>query len=198
MAVSAETVKSLRDKTGAGILDCKEALQASGGDFEIAIDFLRKKGLASAQKRASRATSAGRVGSYIHAGGKIGVLIEVNCETDFVAKTEDFQELVKNLSMQVAAANPTYVRREEVSEKEIEKEKAIYISQAKDSGKPEKVLEKIAEGKLEKFYESVCLMEQAYVKDADKSIKDIVNAVIAKTGENIGIKRFVRFQLGEN
>jgi len=198
MSVSAEAVKSLREKTGVGILDCKEALQASGGDFENAIEFLRKKGLASAQKRASRATSAGQVGSYIHAGGKIGVLIEVNCETDFVAKTDEFQELVKNLSMQVAAANPTYVRREDVSEKEIEKEKTIYISQAKDSGKPEKIFEKIAAGKLEKFYESVCLMEQAYVKDADKSIKDIIDAVIAKIGENISIKRFVRFQLGEN
>ncbi len=198
MSVSAETVKSLRDKTGAGILDCKEALQESNGDFEKAIDFLRKKGLASAQKRASRATSAGQVGSYIHAGGKIGVLIEVNCETDFVGKTEDFLELVKDLSMQVAAANPKYVRRDEVPEAEVNKEKDIYISQAKDSGKPEKILEKIATGRLEKFFESVCLMDQVYIKDGDKTVKDIVDSVIAKVGENISVKRFVRFQLGEN
>ncbi|RMF95772.1 MAG: translation elongation factor Ts [Candidatus Schekmanbacteria bacterium] len=198
MSISAESVKSLREKTGAGILDCKEALQSTNGDFEKAIEYLRKKGIAAAQKRSSRATSAGSIGSYIHAGGKIGVLIEVNCETDFVAKTDDFQELVKNLSMQVAAANPKYVSRDDVPQEEIEREKEIYISQAKDSGKPEKVLEKIAAGKLEKFYESVCLMEQSYIKDADKSVKDLVDSVIAKVGENITVKRFVRFQLGEN
>lgn len=197
MAVSASTVKELREKTGAGMLDCKEALESSGGDFEKAIEFLRKKGLASAQKRSARATSNGLVGSYIHAGGKIGVLMEVNCETDFVARTEAFQELVKDLAMQVAAATPKYVKRDEVPAEELAKEKRIYIEQAKESGKPEKILEKIADGKLEKYYESVCLIDQIFIKDSEKSVKDIIDGIIAKTGENISVKRFVRFQLGE-
>ena len=197
MAVSASTVKELREKTGAGMLDCKDALENSGGDFEKAIEFLRKKGLASAQKRSARATSNGLVGSYIHAGGKIGVLIEVNCETDFVARTEAFQELVKDLAMQVAAATPRYVKRDDVPVEELAKEKRIYIEQAKESGKPEKILDKIADGKLEKYYESVCLIDQIFIKDSEKSVKDIVDGIIAKTGENISVKRFVRFQLGE-
>jgi len=197
MAVSASTVKELREKTGAGMLDCKDALENSGGDFEKAIEFLRKKGLASAQKRSARATSNGLVGSYIHAGGKIGVLIEVNCETDFVARTEAFQELVKDLAMQVAAATPRYVKRDDVPVEELAKEKRIYIEQAKESGKPEKILDKIADGKLEKYYESVCLIDQIFIKDSEKSVKDIIDGIIAKTGENISVKRFVRFQLGE-
>ncbi|MBI5375834.1 MAG: translation elongation factor Ts [Candidatus Schekmanbacteria bacterium] len=197
MAVSASTVKELREKTGAGMLDCKDALENSGGDFEKAIEFLRKKGLASAQKRSARATSNGLVGSYIHAGGKIGVLIEVNCETDFVARTEAFQELVKDLAMQIAAATPKYVKRDDVPAEELAKEKRIYIEQAKESGKPEKILDKIADGKLEKYYESVCLIDQIFIKDSEKSVKDIIDGIIAKTGENISVKRFVRFQLGE-
>jgi elongation factor Ts len=199
MSISAADVKTLRERTGAGMMDCKKALTESGGDMEKAIDALRKKGLSQAAKKADRITSEGLVGSYIHAGGKIGVLIEVNCETDFVAKTPDFQELVKDLSMHIAAANPKYVRREEVDPSELARERDIYIDQARASGKPENILEKIVEGKLDKFYGDVCLLDQVFVKDPDgkQKVKDLITEKIAKIGENISVRRFARYQLGE-
>jgi len=192
-------IKSLREKTGAGIMDCKTALQASEGDITKAVDFLRKKGLATATKKSGRATDEGSIGSYIHFGGKIGVLVEVNCETDFVARNPEFQTLVKDLSMQVAGANPVplYVRKEEVPEEVIEHERAIYKAQAAESKKPEAVIEKIAEGKINKFLQSVCLMEQPYLKDPDLKIADLIAQTIAKVGENIQVRRFVRYELGE-
>ncbi|MCP4105499.1 MAG: translation elongation factor Ts [Desulfobacteraceae bacterium] len=195
--ISAAMVKQLREKTGAGMMDCKEALSECGGDMEKAVDFLRKKGLATAQKRAGRAMSQGVVESYIHMGGKIGVLAEVNCETDFVAKTDDFKEFVKNIAMHIAAASPLGITSEDVPEDVVDKEKEIYRAQALEMGKPEKMLDKIAEGKLEKFFKDNCLMNQQYVKDTNLSIADYLNEVIAKTGENIIVKRFARFQLGE-
>jgi len=199
MSVSALDVKDLREKTGAGMMDCKKALTESGGDMEKAIDILRKKGLSAAAKKADRVASEGVVGSYIHAGGKIGVLLEVNCETDFVAKTDEFQQLVKDICMHIAAANPSYVRREEVPAAELDREKDIYRDQAKASGKPENILDKIVEGKLEKFYGDVCLLDQIFVKDPDgkKKIKDIITEKVAKIGENISVRRFSRYQLGE-
>ncbi len=197
MNITSELVKALRDKTQAGMMDCKEALKEADGNMEKAVDYLRKKGLATAQKRAGRATSQGQVGSYIHAGGKIGVLIEVNCETDFVGRTEQFGELVHNLAMHVAAANPVCVRREEMPAELLEKEKEIYRAQAKETGKPEKVIEKIVEGKVEKFFKEACLMEQAYVKNPDITITDLLNEKLAQIGENITIRRFARYQLGE-
>jgi elongation factor Ts len=195
--ITSELVKALRDKTQAGMMDCKEALKEADGDMEKAVDCLRKKGLATAQKRAGRATSQGQVASYIHAGGKIGVLIEVNCETDFVGRTEQFGELVHNLAMHVAAANPVCVRREEMPAELLEKEKEIYRAQAKETGKPEKVIEKIVEGKVDKFFKEACLMEQAYVKNPDITITDLLNEKLAQIGENITIRRFTRYQLGE-
>lgn len=197
MNITSEMVKTLREKTQAGMMDCKEALKASDGDMEKAVEYLRKKGLATAQKRAGRTTSQGQVGSYIHAGGKIGVLVEVNCETDFVARTDPFGELVHNLAMHIAAANPICVRREEFPADLLQKEREIYLAQAKETGKPEKVLEKIVEGKLEKYFKETCLMEQAYVKNPDITIADLLNEKIAQIGESISIRRFVRFQLGE-
>lgn len=197
MNITSELVKTLRDKTLAGMMDCKEALKAADGDMEKAVDYLRKKGLATAQKRAGRTTSQGQVGSYIHAGGKIGVLVEVNCETDFVGRTEQFGELVHNLAMHIAAANPVCVRREEMPSEFLEKEKEIYRAQAKETGKPEKVIEKIVEGKVEKYFKESCLMEQSYVKNPDVSITDLINEKIAQIGESITIRRFARFQLGE-
>ncbi|MGA2193276.1 MAG: translation elongation factor Ts [Nitrospirota bacterium] len=199
MTISATDVKDLREKTGAGMMDCKKALTESGGDMEKAIDFLRKKGLSAAAKKSDRITSEGLVGSYIHAGGKIGVLVEVNCETDFVAKTPEFQDLVKDLSMQIAAASPRYVKRDEVDPAELEREKDIYRDQARQSGKPDNILDKIVEGKLEKFYSDVCLMDQLFVKDPEgkTKVKDLITAKIAKIGENISVRRFVRYQLGE-
>jgi len=197
MEISLEMVKDLRQRTGAGIVDCKTALQEAGGNIDAAIDFLRRKGLATAAKKAGRIATDGLVSSYIHAGGKMGVLLEVNCETDFVAKTEDFQTFVKNMAMQIAAANPAYIRREEVPAPVIEREKEIYRSQALDSGKPEKVIDRIVEGKMERFYSEVCLLEQTYVKDSDLTVKEVLDAMIAKVGENISIRRFCRFQLGE-
>ncbi len=196
-AISAEMVKQLREKTGAGIMDCKEALKESGADMDKATDFLRKKGLATAQKRAGRAMSEGMVESYIHMGGKMGVLLEVNCETDFVAKTDDFREFVRNIAMHIAATNPLGIKPEDVPQDVISKEKEIYRAQVLEMGKPEKMVDKIAEGKLVKFFKECCLLNQAYVKDPDKTVADYLNEVIAKTGENITIKRFVRFQLGE-
>ena len=197
MEISLEMVKDLRQRTGAGIVDCKTALQEAGGNIDAAIEFLRRKGLATAAKKAGRIATDGLVSSYIHAGGKMGVLLEVNCETDFVAKTEDFQTFVKNMAMQIAAANPAYIRREEVPAPVIEREKEIYRSQALDSGKPEKVIDRIVEGKMERFYSEVCLLEQTYVKDSDLTVKEVLDAMIAKVGENISIRRFCRFQLGE-
>lgn len=198
MGVTAEIVKELREKTGAGIMDCKTALSQSGGDMEMAIDILRQKGLSVAAKKSGRAATEGLIGSYIHMG-RIGVLVEVNCETDFVARTDDFQSLVKDLSMQIAAANPVYLRREDVPQEVIEKEKDIYRAQARESGKPESVIEKIVDGKLEKFFNETCLIEQVFVKDPEQKMKvqDLFQQNIAKLGENIVIRRFARFQLGE-
>lgn len=192
-----EFIKDLRQRTGAGVVDCKVALQEANGDIDKAIEYLRRKGLATAAKKAGRIATEGLVSSYIHAGGKIGVLVEVNCETDFVAKTEDFQNFVKNVAMQIAAANPQYVRREEIPKNVLDKEQEIYRAQALESKKPEKVIDKIVEGKLERFYSEVCLLEQTYIKDGDLTVKEVLDALIGKIGENIQIRRFSRFQLGE-
>ena len=197
MDISATMVRDLREKTGAGMMDCKKALTESGGNFEKAVDYLRQKGLATAAKRAGRVASEGRIGSYIHAGGKIGVMVEVNCETDFVAKTDDFQNFAKDLSMQIAASTPLFVRREEVPPEALEKEREIYRIQAREAGKPEKVIDKIVDGKLEKYYGEVCLLEQVFVKDTDIKIQDLLNGLIGKLGEKIEIRRFARFQVGE-
>jgi elongation factor Ts len=198
VAISAGMVKELREKTSAGIMDCKEALSASDGNINKAVDFLRKKGLATAQKRSGRATSEGIVQSYVHMGGKIGVLVEVNCETDFVAKTDDFMEFAKNIAMHIAATNPVGISPEDVPEGIVNKEKEIYFAQARETGKPENVLEKIVEGKVNKFFKENCLMNQPYVRNPDITVADLLNDVIAKIGENISIKRFARFQLGES
>ncbi len=195
--ISAAMVKELREKTGAGMMDCKKALADCGGDMEKAIDFLRKKGLATAAKRAGRATSEGTIQAYIHMGGKIGVLVEVDCETDFVAKTDDFQEFARNLAMHIAATNPVGITAEEVPAKIIEREREIYLAQAKETGKPDHILEKIVDGKMKKFFKENCLMDQAYVKDPDKTVSDYLNEMIARTGEKITIKRFARFQIGD-
>ncbi|MBW1731763.1 MAG: translation elongation factor Ts [Deltaproteobacteria bacterium] len=193
-----EQIKELREKTGVGIMDCKQALNECNGDLEKAIDFLRKKGIATAKKRGSRTTSQGQVQAYIHAGGKIGVLVEVNCETDFTGKTDDFSAFVKDLAMQIAATNPIAIDREKVPPEVLEREKEIYATQAKQTGKPEKVIEKIVEGKMKKFYSEACLLEQPFIKNPDITVQDLLNELIAKTGENIVIRRFVRFQLGES
>lgn len=197
MEISAALVKELREKTGVGMMDCKKALAETGGQIEQAIDYLRKKGIATAQKRGGRATTEGQVQSYIHAGGKIGVLVEVNSETDFTGKTPDFTEFVKNIAMQIAATNPLAVDRAGLPPAVVEREKEIYFTQAKESGKPEKVHEKIVEGKLKKFYSEVCLLEQPFVKNPDITVQDLVNDMMAKTGEHIVVRRFSRFQLGE-
>lgn len=196
MTIPAEKVKELREKTGAGMMDCKKALLETNGDFDQAIDYLRKKGIASAANRAGRATKEGAVFSYIHAGGKIGVLVEVNCETDFVARTEQFKEFVKNISMQIAAANPRWMNPEDVPADVIAKEREIFIAQMQDTGKPQAVLEKIAEGKLRKFYDENCLIKQAYVKDTDKTIENLLKETIGSLGENITVRRFTRYVLG--
>jgi elongation factor Ts len=190
-------VKDLRVKTGAGMMDCKEALAASGGDFDKAIDYLRKKGMSAATKRSSKAAKDGTITSYIHMGGKIGVMVEVNCETDFVAKTDDFQAMAKDLAMHVAAANPSYVSSNEIPDEVLDREKSIYKEQAQAEKKPEKIWDKIIEGKLKKYYEEVCLLDQKFVKNTDVTVGTLVNNMIAKTGENIIIRRFARFQLGE-
>lgn len=189
-------VKELREKSGAGIMDCKQALAENDGDMDKAVDFLRKKGLATAAKRAGRATSEGTVQSYIHMGGKIGVMVEINCETDFVAKTDDFIEFARNLAMHIAATNPVGITAEDVPENVIERERSIYRDQAVEMGKPEKMIEKIVDGKLSKFFKESCLMDQPFVRDPDKTITDYLNEVIAKTGEKVTIKRFARFQVG--
>lgn len=197
MQVSATLVKELREKTGAGILDCKEALTTTEGDLEEAVAYLRKKGLADAKKRAGRTASEGLVGSYVHMTGKIGVLVEVNSETDFVARTDEFQDLVKNIAMQIAASNPRYLKAEEIPPEDAEREKEIFRAQANESGKPEKVIEKITEGKFKKYLTEVCLLDQAYIREPEITINQLVQSVIAKLGENIEVRRFVRFQLGE-
>ena len=194
--ISAAMVKELREKSGAGIMDCKAALGECDGDLEKSIDFLRKKGIATAAKRAGRATSEGSVQSYIHMGGKIGVMVEVNCETDFVAKTDDFNEFAKNLAMHIAATNPVGIVPEDVPQSVVDREREIYKAQVLEMGKPEQMVEKIAEGKLNKFFKDSCLMNQQYVKEPDKTIADYLNEVIARTGEKITIKRFARFQIG--
>ena len=196
-AITAEMVKQLRDKTGAGMMDCKAALAESGGDMDKAIEILRKKGLASAAKRAGRATNNGLIGHYIHMGGKVGVLAEVNCETDFVARTDDFQTLAKEIAMHIAAADPKFVRREDIPANVLEKEREIYRAQFAGSGKPANVIEKIVDGKLESYYAQVCLLDQPSVRDPNVTIKQMVAAATAKTGENVTITRFVRFKLGE-
>ena len=197
MDVSASAVKELRETTGAGMMDCKKALAESGGDLQKAVDYLRQKGLAAAAKKADRRAADGAVGAYVHPGGKIGVLVEINCETDFVARTAEFQALVKDIAMQVAAANPRVVRREEVSPDELEKEKSIYRQQALETGKPEKVVERIVEGKIERFFSEICLLEQSFIKDPDKNMTNVINDAIARLGENIQIRRFARYHLGE-
>ncbi len=197
MTITTAQIKELRERTGAGIMDCKKALEKAQGNLEKAIDELRKKGLAKAKKRAGRTAKEGLVHAYIHAGGKIGVLVEVNCETDFVARTEAFQNFVKEIAMQIAATNPLVVNKEELSPKIIEREKEIYHQQALSSGKPEKIIDRIVEGKLQKFFEEACLIEQPYIRDQSIKIKDLLNELVAKTGEKIVVRRFVRFQLGE-
>jgi len=197
LEISIQSVKELREKTGVGVMDCKNALREAGGDNNKAIDILRKKGIAKSQKREGRIASEGQIQSYVHMGGKIGVLVEVNCETDFSAKTEDFTNFSKNLAMHIAATNPISISPEDLSSEIVEREKEIYSDQALQLGKPEKVVEKIVEGKLKKFYSEACLLNQAYVKDPDITIQDLLNGLKAKTGENIIIKRFIRFKLGE-
>lgn len=197
MEISASLVKELREKTGAGMMDCKKALTESSGNFEKAIDYLRKKGIASAAKKAGRMTKEGSVTAYIHGEGKVGVLVEVNCETDFVARTEQFRQFVKDLSMHVAAANPQWIRPDEIPAEIVAKEKEIAIAQMQASGKPAAVLEKIAEGKVKKFYEDHCLLHQPFVKEPSKSIDQLLKETIATLGENISIRRFARFALGE-
>lgn len=197
MSSMATLVKELRGKTGAGILDCQSALKETDSDIEKAIDLLRQRGLAAAQKKAGRETKEGVVSSYIHAGSKIGVLVEINCETDFVARNEEFQELVKDVALQIAAANPSYVKREQVAPEQVEREKAIYLAQAKELGKPAAAIEKIVQGKLEKFYQENCLLEQSFIKDPNVTITEILTQKIAKLGENISIARFMRYQLGQ-
>jgi elongation factor Ts len=197
MAIDASLVKQLRDKTGAGFMDCKKALLECEGDFEKSVDHLRAKGLALAARKAAREASEGLISAYIHGGNKIGVLLEVNCETDFVARTEEFQALVKDLSMQIAAASPRYVAREEVGEDELEREKAIYRQQAAELNKPEAVLVKIVDGKMERFYEETCLMEQAFIKEPTRRVKGLIQDAVARLGENIRVRRFVRYTVGE-
>ena len=197
MAVTAQMVKELRERTGAGMMDCKKVLVETDGDVEKAIEFLRERGLAAAAKKAGRIAAEGLVDSYIHPGGRVGVLVEVNCETDFVAKTEDYQGLVRDIAMQIAAAKPEYVKREEVSADVLEKEKAIYRAQALEEGKPEKIVDKIVQGRIEKYYKEVCLLEQPFIKDPDKTVQDVITEAIARIGENISVRRFARFERGE-
>jgi elongation factor Ts len=195
--ITAEMVKDLRERTGAGMMDCKKALTETGGDMEKAIDFLREKGLAAAAKRAGRVAAEGVVEAYIHGGGRIGVMLELNCETDFVAKTDDFKALAKDLAMQVAASNPAYVRREEVPAEVIAHEREVLKAQAMNEGKPANIAEKMVEGRIEKYYKENCLMEQPFIKDPDTTVTQLITAKIAKIGENISVRRFVRYQLGE-
>jgi len=197
MSISASQVKELRDKTGAGMMDCKKALIESDGDIEKATDYLRKKGITKAEKRAGKAANEGIIEAYIHTGGRLGVLVEINCETDFVAKTDDFKHFAKEIAMQIAATNPLVVDREQLAPEIVEKEVEIYKTQALESGKPEKIIERIAQGKLEKYYQEVCLLEQPYIRDPNTTVKDVLMETIGKIGENISIGRFVRFRLGD-
>ena len=197
MAITAQMVKELRDKTNAGMMDCKKALTENDGDMEKAADWLRQKGLSVAAKRAGREASEGQIASYIHAGGKLGVMVEVNCETDFTGKTDEFVAFAKDVAMHITATNPICISPEEMPADVLERERNIYIAQAKEQGKPEKIMDKIVEGKLKKFYSESCLLQQPFVKDTDKTIEDLLNELRAKTGENIRIRRFARFQLGE-
>ncbi|MEE9120184.1 MAG: translation elongation factor Ts [Syntrophobacteria bacterium] len=198
MQITSAMVKELREKTSAGIMDCKTALQETQGDMQKAVDYLRQKGLAVAQKRAGRTASEGIVHSYIHAGGKIGVLVEVNCETDFTARNEVFGDFVKNLAMHIAATNPLAIDREGLAQEVVAREQEIYRAQALETGKPENIVDKIAEGKLNKFYQEVCLLKQSYVRDTDITIEDLLNELRVKTGENVIVRRFIRYQLGED
>ena len=198
LTIDANTVKQLRDKTGAGMMDCKNALKESNGDLDGAVDYLRKSGAAKAEKKGSRATKEGLVYSYIHAGGRLGVMIEVNCETDFVAKTDGFVELSHNLAMQIAATNPISLDKDSVPDDVIAKEKEIYTEQAKSSGKPDNIIDKMVEGRLSKFFQENCLMEQAYIKDSDKKVADLMTETIATLGENITISKYTRFAVGES
>jgi len=197
MAITAGMVKELREITGAGMMECKKALVETDGDLQKAVDYLREKGLAAAAKKADRVAAEGAVGSYIHAGGKIGVLVEVNCETDFVAKTDDFQALVKDIAMQIAATNPTFLKREDVPSDVIAHEREVLRVQALNEGKPEAIVERMIDGRIEKFYKENCLLEQPFIKDGDQSVSDIITEKIAKIGENISVRRFTRYQLGE-
>ena len=198
MNIDARLVKSLRDKTGAGMMDCKRALLESEGDIENAIDYLRKSGITKAEKKGSRETKEGVIYSYIHAGGRLGVLIELNCETDFVAKTDGFKELAHNISMQIAATNPIAIDKDLVDKRVISKEKEIYTEQAKSEGKPDNIIEKMVEGRIQKFFKESCLMQQTYIKDSDKKVADLFNETIATLGENISINRFSRFSIGDS
>jgi elongation factor Ts len=197
MEISASMVKELREKTGAGIMDCKEALKEASGSFEGAIDFLRKKGVSKAYRKAGRISAEGMITSYVHPGGKIGVLVEINCETDFVARTSELQQCAQNIAMQIAAFAPQYIRREDIPNEVIEREREIYRAQVRESGKPEKVIKKIIDGKMEKFYSEICLLDQSYIREEKISVKDLLTRTIAKVSENISIRRFARFQLGE-
>lgn len=198
MSISASQVRELRNKTNSGMMDCKEALKSSGGDFDKAVEYLRKKGLSAATKRSSKSAKNGAVSSYIHMQGKIGVLVEVNCETDFVARTDDFQGMTKDIAMHIAATNPSYLISDDIPGDVLEREKQIYKEQALAEGKPEKIIDRIIQGKLNKYYEEVCLLNQKFVKDTDITIETLINNMIAKTGENILLRRFARFQLGED
>ncbi len=198
MAVTAQMVKELREKTNAGMMDCKKALTETGGDMEKAADWLRQKGLAVAAKRAGRQASEGQIASYIHAGGRLGVMVEINCETDFTGKTDEFVAFAHDVAMQIAATNPLCISPEDMPEEVLEKERAVYRAQALEQGKPEKIVDKIVEGKLKKFFSENCLLQQPFVKDSDKTVEDLLNELRGKTGENIMIRRFVRYQLGED
>ena len=198
MNIDARLVKSLRDKTGAGMMDCKRALLESDGDIENAIDYLRKSGITKAEKKGLRETKEGVIYSYIHAGGRLGVLIELNCETDFVAKTDGFKELAHNISMQIAATNPIAIDKDLVDKRVISKEKEIYTEQAKSEGKPDNIIEKMVEGRIQKFFQESCLMQQTYIKDSDKKVIDLFNETIATLGENISVNRFSRFSIGDS
>ena len=195
--ISASMVKELRERTGAGMMDCKRALTDAQGDIEKAIELLRERGLAAAAKKAGRIASEGAVGSYIHMGGRIGVLVEINCETDFVSKTDQFQQLVRDVAMQIAAANPLYVSREEVPQAELDKEREILRQQALNEGKPEKIVDKMVDGRIEKYYKQNCLMDQEYIKDTDKTVSQIITEAVSTIGENISVRRFVRYEMGE-
>jgi elongation factor Ts len=198
MSVDAKKVKNLRDKTGAGMMDCKKALVESSGDMEKAVDYLRKTGITKAEEKSARIAKEGLIYSYIHQGNRLGVLLDIGCETDFVAKTEGFKDIAHNISMQIAATNPIAIRREDVDPELTDREKSIYHEQAKSSGKPEEIIDKIVEGKLNKFFQDNCLLEQTFIKDSEKNIQDIINEIIVTLGENISVNRFTRFAIGED